>query len=52
VAPDLVLYTNVVDRWTTVREVMHLVERLAGIARKAHLIEATALREATHGESA
>jgi adenylylsulfate kinase len=35
VAPDLVLYTNVVDRWTTVGEVMHLVERLAGIARKA-----------------
>jgi adenylylsulfate kinase-like enzyme len=35
VAPDLVLYTDAVDRWTTVEEVMHLVQRLAGTARKA-----------------
>jgi adenylylsulfate kinase len=34
VAPDLVLYTDAVDRWTTVEEVMHLVQRLAGTARK------------------
>jgi adenylylsulfate kinase-like enzyme len=35
VAPDLVLYTDAVDRWTTVEEVMHLVQRLAGDAHRA-----------------
>jgi adenylylsulfate kinase len=33
-APDLVVYTDVLDRWTTVDEVMHLVQRLAGAARR------------------
>jgi hypothetical protein len=35
VAPDLVLYTDALDWWTAVEEVMRLVERFAGAARKA-----------------
>jgi adenylylsulfate kinase len=34
VAPDLVVYTDMVDRWTTIEEVMRLVQRLAGAARQ------------------
>jgi adenylylsulfate kinase len=35
VAPDLVLDTEALDPWTTIDEVMRLVQRLAGAARSA-----------------
>ena len=34
VSPDLVVYTDSVDRWTTIEEVMRLVQHLAGAARQ------------------